>query len=201
MLLHKQLDKYKIYLASQSPRRNTLLAGLDINFEVLVRSGIEETVPSGLSKTEIPIYLAQHKSDFYIDLLDKYTIVITADTIVWHNNRELGKPKDKEHAKEILKELSGNMHEVVTGVCIRNSEKLHKFYSLSKVWFRNISDDEIEYYLANYKPFDKAGAYGIQEWIGYAGIEKIEGSFYNVMGLPVQTVYCELLKFINNETD
>ncbi len=199
MLLHEQFKDYKIYLASQSPRRKTLLEGIDLKFEVFVRPGIDESVPAGLSKIEIPMFLAEHKSNAYVDLLVKNTIIITADTIVWHNNRELGKPKDNNQAVAILSELSGNMHEVVTGVCIRSAEKLRIFYALSKVWFRKISDIEIDYYLSRYKPYDKAGAYGIQEWIGYAGIEKIEGSFYNVMGLPVQMVYCELLKFINHE--
>jgi septum formation protein len=197
MLLHEKLKDYKIYLASQSPRRKSLLEGLDLNFDVLVRPGIDETVPAGLSEIEIPLYLAEHKSNAYIDLLDDKTIVITADTIVWINGRELGKPADFTDAVKILKELSGNMHEVVTGVCLRNSVKKRMFHALSKVWFRNLSEAEIKYYLTKYKPYDKAGAYGIQEWIGYAGIEKIEGSFYNVMGLPVQTVYLELLKLIS----
>ena len=201
MLLHERTEKYKIYLASQSPRRKTLLEGLDLDFEVLVRQGIDESVPPGLSKIEIPVYLAEHKSDAYIDLLRNNTIVITADTIVWHNNRELGKPKDPSDAIDILRELSGNMHEVITGVCIRSKSQVRKFYALSKVWFRAISEPEISYYLSRYKPYDKAGAYGIQEWIGYSGIQKIEGSFYNVMGLPVQTLYVELMEFIDHETD
>jgi septum formation protein len=200
MLLHESLNRFKIYLASQSPRRKALLEGLDINFEVLVRPGIDETTPPGLTKTEIPVYLAGHKSNSYQDLLLDKTIVITADTIVWHKERELGKPRDFNDAVEILKELSGNMHEVITGVCIRSHSQMRTFHTLSKVWFREISEPEIEYYLKKYKPYDKAGAYGIQEWIGYSGIQKIEGSFYNVMGLPVQTVYTELIDFINHET-
>lgn len=195
-MLHEKLKGYRVILASQSPRRKALLEGLDIKFEVIVRGNIDETTPSGLDKTEIPVWLAEHKSGFYTDLLDSKTIVITADTIVWLNGKELGKPNDAEHALEILKQLSGSEHEVVTGVCIRSSKQKVVFHSLSKVTFRAMSDEEINYYIDNYKPFDKAGAYGIQEWIGYAGIEKIEGSFYNVMGLPAQMLYCELLKFI-----
>lgn len=132
-------------------------------------------------------------------MLNNKTIVITADTIVWINNKELGKPENKQHAIEILKQLSGSDHEVITGVCIRSHKQKICFHALSKVHFRKLTDEEINYYLDKYKPYDKAGAYGIQEWVGYAGIEKIDGSFYNVMGLPVQTLYCELLKFIENE--
>ncbi len=195
-MLQDKLKDYIILLASQSPRRKMLLDGLDINFEVCVRKGIEEEVPDGLDKLEIPMYLARYKSEFYKDLLINNTIVITADTIVWHNNRELGKPVDYQHAVEMLNELSGNMHEVVTGVCIKSAYKEVTFNALSKVWFRSLNNEEIDYYLKKYKPFDKAGSYGIQEWLGYAVIEKIEGSFYNVMGLPVQTLYSHLENFI-----
>ena len=198
-MLHTQLKPYRIILASQSPRRKMLLEGLDLDFEVLVRSGIEENTPPGLDKLRIPDYLAEYKSEAYTDLLCDNTILITADTIVWHNNRELGKPKDMDHAKVMLRELSGSMHEVVTGVCLRSKNKKRIFNALSRVWFRKLTDEEIEYYLNAYKPFDKAGSYGIQEWLGYAVIEKIEGSFYNVMGLPVQALYSELLIFIQNE--
>ena len=198
-MLQDILKTYKVILASQSPRRKMLLEGLDIDFEVLVRDGIEENIPPGLNKLEIPVFLAGYKSDAYTDLLADKTIIITADTIVWHNNRELGKPTDRQNAIEMLQELSGNMHEVVTGVCIRNSNKQIKFHSLSKVWFRKLSQDEITFYLDRYQPYDKAGSYGIQEWLGYAAIEKIQGSFYNVMGLPVQTLYTELVNFVQNE--
>lgn len=198
-MLHNRLKEYRLILASQSPRRKMLLEGLDLDFEVLVRPGIEENVPYGMDKTEIPVYLAQYKSAAYSDLLDNKTIVLTADTIVWHNKRELGKPKDYNHAVELLTELSGSMHEVITGVCIKSNQNQKQFYTLSKVWFRELSKEEIHYYLEKYKPFDKAGSYGIQEWIGYTAIEKIEGSFYNVMGLPVQTLYKELNEFINHE--
>lgn len=196
MVLHEKLKNYKVYLASQSPRRKMLLEGLDVEFEVFVKPDIDESVPSGLTKFEIPVYLAEHKSNAYLDLLNNETIVITADTIVWHNNRELGKPKDYNHAVDIIRELSGSMHEVVTGVCIRSQGQMKKFHSLSKVWFRELIDSEIQFYLERYQPYDKAGSYGIQEWIGYAAIEKIEGSFYNVMGLPVQKLYSELSVFL-----
>ena len=135
----------------------------------------------------------------FIKLLKEKVIVITADTIVWHQNRELGKPSGTENAKDIIRELSGSMHEVITGVCLRSKYQMKKFHSLSKVWFRSLPESEIEYYINNYKPFDKAGSYGIQEWIGYAAIEKIEGSFYNVMGLPVQQLYSELSAFLKKE--
>jgi septum formation protein len=198
-MLHEKLKDYRIILASQSPRRKTLLEGLDIKFEVLVKENIDETFPKSLNKFEIPSWLAEHKSEYYTGLLIDKTIVITADTIVWHNNKELGKPRDKKHAVSILKKLSGSDHEVITGVCIRSKSQKITFHALSKVHFRKLSDEEIDYYVEKYKPYDKAGAYGIQEWVGYAGIEKIDGSFYNVMGLPVQTLYCELIKFVENE--
>jgi septum formation protein len=198
-MLQDELKSYRIILASQSPRRSQLIKGLDIDFEILVREGIDELVPKGLDKFQIPLYLAEYKSEAYIDLLVGNNIVITADTIVWHNNKELGKPTDYDHAIEMLQKLSGSMHEVITGVCIRSKNQFVKFHSLSKVWFRKLSLEEINYYLSKYKPYDKAGSYGIQEWLGYAAIEKIDGSFYNVMGLPVQALYSELIDFIQNE--
>lgn len=198
-MLQETLKNYSLILASQSPRRKALLEGLDIDFTVFVREGIDETVPAGLGKTEIPVFLARHKSDAYSDLLVNNNILITADTIVWHNKQELGKPCDLKHATDMLSQLSGSMHEVVTGVCLRSQNKIIEFHSLSKVWFRHLDSLEINYYLNKYKPYDKAGSYGIQEWIGYSAIEKIEGSFYNVMGLPVQKLYTELIKFLHDE--
>lgn len=199
MVLHEKLKQYDLILASQSPRRKMLMDGLDLKFEVVVRDNIDESVPGGMSKLDIPEYLAKFKSDAYVDLLRKNTIIITADTIVWINDHQLGKPKSYDDAESILNELSGNVHEVITGVCLRSKNQLVSFKVISRVCFRKLSKEEIKYYLNTYKPFDKAGAYGIQEWIGYTGIEKIDGSFYNVMGLPVQTLYIELNKFINNE--
>lgn len=199
MLLHEQLQNFDLVLASQSPRRKMLLEGLNLKFRVFVRENIDESVPTGLGKMEIPVYLAEYKSNAYVDILEPGTILLTADTIVWINGREIGKPQSTPEAIDILTELSGNMHEVVTGVCMRSNNRIESFSALSKVYFRNLSKDEIEYYVQAFNPFDKAGSYGIQEWIGYAGIEKIEGSFYNVMGLPVQTLYNALLKFISHE--
>ncbi len=196
MLLRDYLKGYRLILASQSPRRKQLLAGLDIDFEVLVRPEVEESFPEGLSLHQIPVFLAEHKASHYTDLLSPVTILITADTIVWHRNRVVGKPADREEAFRILQELSGEMHEVVTGVCICSAQKKVLFSSHSKVYFHSLTDEEIGYYIGNYRPFDKAGAYGIQEWIGYIGIEKIEGSFYNVMGLPIQMLYHELQDFL-----
>lgn len=197
MLLHEKLKDFRLILASRSPRRMMLLEGLDLDFEVNVRDDIDESYPGDLAMQQIPEFLAQKKSDNYVDLLDDKTIVLTADTIVWMDNVIVGKPVDKEDAKKIISRLSGNKHIVVTGVCLRSTEKLRIFHSISKVHFSRLSPEEIGYYIDKYKPYDKAGAYGIQEWIGYIGIEKIEGSFYNVMGLPVQMVYHELLEFIN----
>jgi septum formation protein len=200
-MLQDSLKSYHLILASQSPRRKMLLEGLDLEFEVLVKKGIDETTPPGLNKFKIPVFLAEHKSEAYKELLNSKNIIITADTIVWHNNRELGKPVNINDARRMLSELSGSMHEVVTGVCLRSAKQKITFHSLSKVWFRSLSDTEIAFYLDKYKPFDKAGSYGIQEWLGYAAIQKIEGSFYNVMGLPVQNLYVELQKFIETEQD
>ncbi len=199
MLLHEELKNFELILASQSPRRKMLLEGLGLSFKVFVHNNIEESIPEGLNRLEIPVYLAEHKSGSYTDLLKENTIILTADTIVWINDRVIGKPKDYNEAVAILNELSGHMHEVITGVCMRTKNQIKSFLSLSKVYFRKLQQDEITYYINTYKPFDKAGSYGIQEWIGYSGIEKIDGSFYNVMGLPVQTLYSELNKFIKNE--
>jgi septum formation protein len=196
MLLSDLLKGHRLILASQSPRRKELLEGLDLEFEIIVCPDIQEDFPAGMGKLEIPDLLARIKSDAYIDLLDEKTILITADTIVWLKNKVVGKPENTQDAKSIVSQLSGNMHEVITGVCIRSIDKIKVFHSVSKVWFRKLTDEEINYYIELYKPMDKAGAYGIQEWIGYAGIEKIEGSFYNVMGLPVQMLYMELQKFV-----
>jgi septum formation protein len=199
MILHDLLNDYRIILASQSPRRRTLLEGLDITFDVVVKKDIDESYPPELGMIQIPEFLARKKSYYYTDLLDERTIIITADTIVWHNNRVVGKPADIDDARAILAALSGSMHEVVTGVCLRSQTQSGIFHSHSEVYFRKLTEEEIGYYVTNYHPVDKAGAYGIQEWIGYAGIEKIVGSFYNVMGLPVQMLYHELSEFIINQ--
>jgi septum formation protein len=195
-MLAAKLNKYRIILASQSPRRQALLKGLGLDFEILANNEIEETWPSGLTKEQIPVHLAELKADHIMPDVPEDTLLITADTIVWLNGRVIGKPVDKPDAVRILKELSGEVHEVITGVCLRTGSRKRTFTSSSLVYFARLSDEEIDYYLENFRPYDKAGAYGIQEWIGYIGLEKIEGSYYNVMGLPVQKLYTELKSFI-----
>ena len=185
---------YKIILASKSPRRRQLLEGLDIPFEVIIHE-VDEIFPDGLSMEEVPVYLAKLKAAPFYAELNLDTIVITADTIVWIDGTVLGKPNDYEHASEMLRHLSGKKHVVVTGVCLTSKEKQVTFSALTDVYFKNLSDSEIDYYLTNYRPYDKAGSYGVQEWIGYIAIERIEGSYFNVMGLPVQRLYEELIKF------
>ncbi|MCG8698935.1 MAG: Maf family nucleotide pyrophosphatase [Bacteroidales bacterium] len=190
------LSAYKVVLASQSPRRKHLLEGLDIPFEVLVKPGIDESFPGNLSKTEIPEFLSKKKAEAYKDILvDDNLLVITSDTIVWLEGQVIGKPSSYNDAFEILQRLSGKMHEVVTGVALTTNKKQEVFHSITKVHIRNIEDQEIDYYLKKYQPMDKAGAYGIQEWIGYAAVDHIEGSFHNVMGLPVQKLYNALQQF------
>jgi nucleoside triphosphate pyrophosphatase len=196
-MLLKRLDNYEIILASQSPRRRYLLTELGIKFRTSDLHVVDENYPSGLSKTEIPVFLSELKSDNYADNLTENQILITADTIVWFENNVINKPVDRLDAINILKSLQGNMHEVVTGVTLRSSRKKHSFYSHSEVYFASLSEEEIIYYVDKYNPLDKAGAYGIQEWIGYAGIKEIKGSYFNVMGLPVQKLYNELNNFIN----
>jgi septum formation protein len=198
MNLFKELEKYRILLGSQSPRRQYLLKELGIKFDVKLKHMAEEVYPENLQKEEIPLYLAKAKADSFDDELDEKTIVITADTIVWKDGTVLQKPRNEKESYEILKSLSGKMHQVYTGVCIRSLTRKHAFTSHTKVYFKELTDKEIWYYIDKFEPFDKAGSYGIQEWLGYIGVEKIEGSFFNVMGLPVQKVYVELMKFIKN---
>lgn len=181
----------KIILSSNSPRRKELLAGLDIPFEVKVLSGIDESYPEGLGVEEIPQYIAMEKAAAYDIAEDE--IVITADTVVVLGDAILGKPIDESDAKNMLRALSGNTHRVVTGVCITSADKQRKFSVVSEVTFKVLSDTEINYYVNRYRPFDKAGAYGIQEWIGYVGVTSLKGSYFNVMGLPVQRIYEELI--------
>lgn len=193
-----KLKNYRIILASGSPRRQALLGELGLEFEVYVNEGLEEDFPPGLGQYEIPVYLAGMKAGAYPGDIKDDTILITADTIVWLNGRTANKPADRQDAVRILGELSGTSHEVVTGVCFRNGRRRHSFYAATRVWFSNLSSEDIRYYVDTFAPFDKAGAYGIQEWIGYIGIEKIEGSYFNVMGLPVQKVYHELKEFLGH---
>ncbi len=191
----ENLKNYKIVLGSNSPRRKELLAGLDISFEVKVIPGLEENYPDSLKPEEIPVFLSKQKAEAYIPALEKNVLLITADTIVWNEDKVIGKPADRTEAVEMLKSLSGHEHHVVTGVCLTTTEKQVAFAVTSAVRFSTLTDEEINYYVDKYQPFDKAGAYGIQEWIGYVGVEGISGSFYNVMGLPVQRLYQELKKF------
>lgn len=188
------VPKYNYILASKSPRRQELLKSLGIEFEVQVQNG-DEDYPVNLSKEEIPVFLAHQKATYFKNKLREKDLLITADTIVWFNGEVLGKPENKEKAVKTLQILSGQEHQVITGVCLTSTKKQKSFYSISNVRFKDLSLPEIEFYISEYKPFDKAGSYGIQEWIGYVGITHIEGSFYNVMGLPIQQLYTEILNF------
>lgn len=188
----ENISKYKIVLASNSPRRKELLSGLDITFEVKTLPDIEETYPTTLWKEEIPVHIAKLKADAYKNEMPDDTLLITADTIVWLNGEVYGKPQSEDEAKEMLRILSGKTHEVITGVCLTSKEKQKAFFAVSKVKFAVLEEDEIDYYVEKYKPYDKAGSYGVQEWIGYIGVESLQGSFYNVMGMPVRMLYMYL---------
>ena len=196
MLLHDKLKPYRLILASQSPRRRQLLADAGIEFELAPRFECEESFPNDMPATEVAEYLSKLKSEGYPESLGANDILLTADTVVIACGQILGKPADREEAIAMITMVSGCEHEVVTGVTLRSAEKVKRFSVSSKVHFRTLTQEEIEYYVDNYRPYDKAGSYGIQEWIGYVGIEGIVGSFYNVMGLPVQRLYCELGEFI-----
>jgi septum formation protein len=185
--------KYRLVLASQSPRRQYLLKELGLEFEIKTKD-IEEDFPTYLRREEIPLYLCEKKAAAYNDLEDDQ-LLITADTIVWVDTDPLNKPKDKPDAIRMLNTLSGRMHEVITAVCLKSKERTTSFYAVTDVYFKDLTSEEIEYYVDTYKPYDKAGAYGAQEWIGYIGIEKIHGSYFNVMGLPLKELYEELMRF------
>ncbi len=186
------MHPYEILLASQSPRRSALMKELGIPFRVVESAHIHEDYPAHLIGGEIAQYLAEHKSDAYGIPLDEYQVLLTADTIVWHQGRELGKPADREEAIEMIALLSGDTHQVFTGVCLRSAWARRAFFVSTDVVFSRLEEKEIEYYVDRYLPFDKAGAYGVQEWIGHIAVEHISGSYFNVMGLPVQKVYSEL---------
>ena len=188
----RNLDKNNIRLAANSPRRKELLGGLDLEFQVKVIPGLEESYPESLPARQIPAYLAEQKASAYLDSLEDNDLLITADTIVWNNNQVIGKPADRDEAIAMIRSLSGHEHQVITGVCLTTKSFKKTFSVTSSVRFAELTDEEIIYYVDKYHPFDKAGAYGIQEWIGYVAVENIEGSFYNVMGLPVQRLYKEL---------
>ena len=185
-----------IVLASGSPRRRELLAGLGLEFEVRLLPGIDESYPSGLSGEEIAKTISRKKATAYRQSMATDEFIITADTIVCVDDRVLGKPKDEAEATEMLKTLRGRSHQVITGVTLMTSDREETFAAVSNVMFSNITDEEINYYVTHFHPLDKAGAYGIQEWIGYIGVERIEGSYFNVMGLPVARLYQALKQFL-----
>ena len=188
------LEKYKVILASGSPRRRELMAGLGVNYEVRILPDVDESYPDTLQGEEIPLYIAKEKADAYIPMMQPDKLIITADTIVWLDGKVLGKPRDREDALQMLRTMSGRTHKVFTGVCITTTDWQRSFTAQTEVRFATLSEDEIIYYVDNFKPMDKAGAYGVQEWIGFIGVENISGSYYNIMGLPVQKLYRELLK-------
>ena len=183
----------KIILSSNSPRRKELLAGLGVDFEVRVLKGVDERYPDDIPLNEVPLYIAIEKASAYTVAKDE--LVVTADTVVIVDNEILGKPKDRAEAYGMLRKISGKTHQVVTGVCLTTIDDQRSFTVTTDVEFKELSDNEIYYYIDKYRPFDKAGAYGIQEWIGYVGVLSLKGSYYNVMGLPVQRIYEEFMSY------
>ena len=190
-MLKQKLNNYNVILASGSPRRQQFFRDLDIDFSIQLKE-IEEIYPENLKGVAITDYLSNLKSDAFSTLNDN-DLLITSDTIVWLEGKALGKPKDAKDAFTMLKAMSGKKHEVITSVCLKSTSFQKIINDITIVTFKELSDDEIYYYINNYKPFDKAGAYGIQEWIGFIGIDKIEGSYFNVVGLPVHKLYKELM--------
>jgi septum formation protein len=194
------LNNCRIILASRSPRRQQLLSEMGLRFEVVIKD-YPETYPAGLSGSQIAEYLAHAKAACFLEELKENDLVITADTIVWCDNKILGKPVNKEDAGRMLRALSGNTHDVITGVTILTSLHERTFSEATKVTFEVLEEEEINYYIDNFKPYDKAGAYGIQEWIGIAACSRIEGSYFNVVGLPIQRLYKELKEFLGQKTE
>ena len=188
----ENLKKYKVILASKSPRRKELLSGLGIDYEVRTLPDVDESYPESLQGADIPLYISKEKADAYRALLQPGELMITADTIVWLDGRVLGKPKDREDALQMLRDMSGRTHEVFTGVCITTTDWQRSFAAQTEVRFAQLTEEEITYYVDRYQPMDKAGSYGVQEWIGFIGVENISGSYFNIMGLPVQRLYREL---------
>lgn len=184
----------KVILASNSPRRKELLAGLDIDFEVRVMGGIDESYPETMPTKDIAEYISKKKAQAYEITDDE--LLLTADTIVVLGNEVMGKPTDDTDARRMLRALAGNTHQVITGVCLKSNRQERSFSVTTDVTFKNLTDEEIDYYIEKYKPFDKAGSYGIQEWIGYVGVTGLNGSYFNVMGLPVQRIYEEMKNFL-----
>ena len=187
--------RWKIILASNSPRRKELLAGLDLQFEVRVLQGIDESYPADLPTQKIAEFISKKKADAYVETMADDELVITADTVVILGDEVMGKPHDEADAKRMLGELSGQTHQVATGVTLSTRQRQMSFSVVTNVTFKQLSADEIDYYVRTYQPMDKAGAYGIQEWIGYIGVTALEGSYFNVMGLPVQRIYEALKTF------
>lgn len=190
-----KLKRYRIILASASPRRKELLSKLDIDFTVNSLCKVDESFPASLPVVQVPQYISRKKADAYRQEMQDNDMVITADTVVAVGRRILGKPKSAEEARVMLKLLSDRYHRVVTGVTIMTAKRTETFATVSRVRFTRLNDEEIDYYISKYKPFDKAGAYGIQEWIGMVGITELNGSYFNVMGLPVQRLYAKLKEF------
>lgn len=190
----KELTKYHFILASKSPRRQYLLKELGLDFQIANKE-VDESFPEHLQAEQIPLYLCEKKAAAFDKEIPDDTIVITSDTIVWVENKVLNKPENYTDAVRMLTLLSGKMHKVYTAVCLKSNYKTTTFYACTKVYFKNLALEEINFYIKNYNPYDKAGAYGAQEWIGYIAIEKIEGSYYNVMGLPLKELYEQLLLF------
>lgn len=185
----------RVILASGSPRRRQLLGGLEIDFTVRLIDGIDETYPDGMAMAEIPKYISRRKAEAYVPTMASDEIIITADTIVWADGEVLGKPHTPDEAVSMLRRLSGRTHQVVTGVTVLSADRRETFACVTAVTFDTLSEAEMQHYVADYKPLDKAGAYGIQEYIGYIGVTGISGSYFNVMGLPVQKLYRVLLTF------
>jgi septum formation protein len=196
MLLQQRLTSYRILLASHSPRRQQLLRDCGIDYQLVVGDAVDESYPAHMDACDVPIYLSQLKGAAYTEPLGEHDVLLTADTVVVADGAILGKPHDRNEACAMLHRLSGCEHQVVTGVTLRSATRRRSFATTTSVWFRALRDEEITYYVDTYRPYDKAGAYGIQEWIGYVAIERIDGSFYNVMGLPIQQLYMELDGFL-----
>lgn len=193
-MLNDQLQSVHLILASGSPRRQQFFKELGLDFEIRLKA-IEEVYPLHLQAAEITDYLAELKADAFSGELQTNDLLVTSDTIVWHQNQCLGKPKDYSDAFQMLQKLSDATHQVITSVCLKTVDRSETFHAITHVTFKPLTDDEIRYYLDHYQPFDKAGSYAIQEWIGYIGITKIEGSYTNVVGMPMQLVYDKLLTF------
>ena len=190
----ENIQHYKIVLASNSPRRRKLLSGLNLEYTVRVLPDIDESYPDTLKGEEIPMYISREKAGAYRNSMAEDELIITADTVVCINEKVLGKPRTQEEAKEMLRELSGKTHQVITGVCLMTCGLQRTFSATTQVTFDVLTEDEIEFYVEKFRPLDKAGAYGVQEWIGFVGVSRLEGSYFNVMGLPVQRLYQELKK-------